>query len=717
MSSQQRYENFCKFITHYCIKEMFAMLQEEGTLGSLPLDLMHLLHVDPELGHDVCLSPQITLQDASAAALCVQQRYIAKWPETKFHLKEKIFIQLTHLPFAPRSLNTLRTRDVGTLMNVTGTVLRVTDKKVVENEKQFQCIKCGTDIIIKAEATQKYRIRPPSRCSKPKCKSYNFKELPLSCWMDVQELRVRDRGTENGAIPAVLTVILERQLTNRVQPGEDIAIVCYPILQWESPFSDAPCYQEIVLYGLSLSLLPKHAGGVPHSNFANQIMLCSYATRDKFVDSICSELKGMFVVKLATALMLVGGLRSEFDDGVNVRGESHMLVFGDPGTGKTLLLQRCLEICGRGVFTTGVGSSLAGLTATAVKENGEWHLEAGALVLSDSGVCCLDDFNKLNEGERMSLLEAMEQQSVSIAKAGIVIRLPTRCNVMAAYTAKSPSEAISFSLPLLSRFDMIFQLRDVPHRDWDAYLAQSINKPTKPAHLEPIQKYIEYAKTTCTPSPIPEDLQHLLTAYYDRMKEKFSSTSHPITTRALEALIRLTQSHTRLMCRAQVNLDDAITAIYVMEHSLYNTGIIESPSALHTSPPPNPDMYYEEVRSKILQTLCTAPIELPRPPPQPQPPRASLSRMTNEPKVNTPQRQFDETPSRQNSPGKVTSASNNYSNPNPNIPARKDDPQTVAKVSRPMQNFIAALDQVKYNARTLPGSEPTPEDILKRLRS
>nr|XP_005991185.1 PREDICTED: DNA helicase MCM8 [Latimeria chalumnae] len=345
------------------------------------------------------------------------------------------------------------------------------------------------------------------------------------------------------------------------------------------------------------------------------------------VNSLCPAIYGHELVKAGLALALFGGSQKYVDDKnrIPVRGDPHILVVGDPGLGKSQMLQAVCNIAPRGVYVCGNTTTTSGLTVTLSRDSasGDFTLEAGALILGDQGICCIDEFDKMGN-QHQALLEAMEQQSISLAKAGIVCSLPARTSIIAAANpigghynkAKTVSENLKMGSALLSRFDLVFILLDTPNEDHDHLLSEHVlamragkkglltsatvtrnntqdantsileaasDKPLSEKlkvspreHHDPIphqllRKYVGYARQYVKPKLSAEAAQVLQEFYLELRRQNQGPDSTPITTRQLESLIRLTEARARLELREKSTRSDAEDVVEIMKHSLLDT--------------------------------------------------------------------------------------------------------------------------------------------------
>ncbi len=314
--------------------------------------------------------------------------------------------------------------------------------------------------------------------------------------------------------------------------------------------------------------------------------------RRKIIASIAPTIYGMWDIKEAVALLLFGGVPKIAPDGTKIRGEIHVLLVGDPGTAKSQILQYVARIAPRGVYTTGKGSSAAGLTAAVVrdKQTGEYFLEAGAMVLADGGVVCIDEIDKMRDEDRVAIHEAMEQGTVSIAKAGIVARLNARASVLAAGNPKRGryiptlglSDNINLPVTILSRFDLIFILKDIAEIERDRSLVRYVLKihesyASTESEIPPdlLRKYIAYARKYVRPK-LTEEAERLIMEYYIELRKKSAENPEAplaITTRQLEALIRLAEAHAKMALKDRVEAEDAAEAIRLMNTMLEKVGM------------------------------------------------------------------------------------------------------------------------------------------------
>ncbi|CAB9509624.1 helicase MCM9 [Seminavis robusta] len=427
-------------------------------------------------------------------------------------------------------------------------------------------------------------------------------------------------------------------------------------------------------------------------NFWEHFKDAPIAARDHICKAVCPKLYGMAVVKLALLLTLIGGV-CEADDnseeptgvtddsnpaeqhfepeqfeifrdssGTNAstfygetrppgmrnsenrsgetvrtrrRGQSHLLLVGDPGTGKSQFLLFAAALCPRSVKTTGVGTTSAGLTCAAVRESGkEFSLEAGALVLADGGVCCIDEFGCIQDQDRTTIHEAMEQQTLSVAKAGIVCKLNCRASIVAVMNPKDCmydhqaglSRNTGLGTPLLSRFDVVFTLLDSTDAERDSKVTttllnraiqggetgNSAGDDTATAEkmwtVEKLRAYVSLVREQFRPT-MSDEAAILLELHYEKSRSS-QNTTMPVTVRFLESLIRLAQAHARLMFRKTVELDDAVAVVCIVECTAFGRETfaehMDSGDHLYRDPmnvvfSDTPDSDFQQLKSIILQ--------------------------------------------------------------------------------------------------------------------
>jgi replicative DNA helicase Mcm len=312
---------------------------------------------------------------------------------------------------------------------------------------------------------------------------------------------------------------------------------------------------------------------------------------DRLIGSFAPHIRGHEIFKEAILLLIVGSTQRALSDGSKVRGDINVFLVGDPGTAKSEMLKFCSRIAPRGLYTSGRGSTAAGLTAAVVRDtSGIFMLEAGAVVLGDQGLVCIDEFDKMRPEDRSALHEVMEQQSASIAKGGIVATLNARTSILAAANPmfgkydpfKNLTENVNLPIPLLTRFDLVFVVRDIPGEEKDRQIAQHIisqhgesgTDTTSLIDIDILTKYLAYAKRI--DPALTKEAESKIMEFYLKMrsiegedKEKMIT----ITPRQLEGLIRLATARARLLLKNQVEGDDADRAIFLFNKMLENSGI------------------------------------------------------------------------------------------------------------------------------------------------
>lgn len=510
--------------------------------------------------------------------------------------------------------------------------------------RKFQCCKCKTHANGFPDDHQFGSIAKPSYCNAiiddNRCTSTKFEPCPeegIPAKEDYQEIRIQELTSwlDIGAVPRSITVVLRHDLVDVCKAGDEVTIIGWILSRWKSIKSGMRCENEFCLIANNIVISNNHGGNQSEKldvkNFAENYWSTNQDNRlkgrDLLVDSFCPQIYGLFLVKLAVILTVIGGTANEDDpsgksEARRHRKEGHILLVGDPGTGKSQFLVSAAKLSTRSVMTTGSGSTNAGLTVAAVKDSGEWQLEAGALVLADCGLCCIDEFNALRSHDRTSIHEAMEQQTLSVAKAGLVCKLQTRCSIIAACNSKGRfdegeliSSNVALASPLLSRFDLILVLADRKSVEWDRSLSQSIleaasksasrRKPKTEGTIvdfETLKGYINYVRSTMKPT-MSHGARIVLGKYYQLQRRADLRDAARTTIRLLESLIRLAQAHAKLVLQDSVEVSDAIWAIVLMETSLSTQSMLSVRPDVYDSAPATPEVKYAEYETAILKRL------------------------------------------------------------------------------------------------------------------
>jgi len=472
------------------------------------------------------------------------------------------------------------------VVKITGSIIKSYPVYFKNVTTEQLCLKCNE---ISYLTEQEMRKRKDSNICNS-CGSSNVKLVQnFQSSFPSQSIRIQDMSN-SAAMSETIEVLIEGPNAGLYHPGDKISATGIVVRKWKQLRPNEPMLSTICLKHLQIV----KENDEDEEFFEIKHRVEEYSLKDTFskrkfiLDSFASEIFGIYNVKLGLILALIGGT----PDGENTRTNSHVLLVGDPGTGKSHLLKMVSKLINPSVLTNGVGTSDAGLTSCAIKQGKEWTLEAGALVLADTGICCIDEFNRLKVNEKSGLLESMEQQTISIAKAGIVTSLNTRCSVFAAagtrysYDTKRPvSDNLGMSTPLISRFDLIFGLFDRGKRAFDSEIADKI------LERDFVQKLPESAKwslptlkmylSQCRKrkNKIPESLSDILIKYYTR-KKKIEGNNEFNTIRMLESLVRLAESHSKLMNNDAVMEEDVFIAIILMESTLNSANNVDLSSDL-----------------------------------------------------------------------------------------------------------------------------------------
>lgn len=489
-------------------------------------------------------------------------------------------------------LRRIGSENIGRLLLIDGIIVRSTSVKPLLIKAAFQCRKCNSMAYVEQGGTL---MRGPGVCAHCRSKIFEFLEKQ-SIFMNSQELRIQERPEDlpPGQLPRAMDVKLLEDLVDTARPGDRVSIIGIARALQEFVGRKARLRTfDLLLDANYVEVMGKEVEVVeltPDDERLIKELAKDPFIHRKLVASLAPSIYGYGDLKEAVLYLLFGGVSKRLPDGVTIRSEINVLLVGDPGTAKSQLLQYVSRIAPRGLYTSGRGTTAAGLTAAVVREKtGGMVLEAGAMVLADKGVACIDEIDKMRPEDRVAIHEALEQHTVSVAKGGIVATLNARAAVLAAanpslgrYDAyRNITDNINLPVTLLSRFDLLFIMKDVPEADADSRTSAHIltlhrlkmTPEEPPLTPELLRKYIAYAKRV--EPQLSEEVVVELRQFYLKMRSTSGSTESPvaITPRQLEALVRLSEARARSFLRDRVEVEDARAIIRLMMLSLEDVGI------------------------------------------------------------------------------------------------------------------------------------------------
>ena len=593
-----------KFLKKQYKRELAELSREYPHNRSLIIDYRTILN--NRLAFELLRSPGKVIGDIRDAII---QNKLIKLKDGED--PELLNIRFTNLP-QRTDVRDIRAEQINTFVAIEGILRKTTEVRPRIVSAVFRCRSCGklTDPVIQGYG----RFDEPDFC--PNCERKTRLDLVMNrCrFVDTQKLRIQEspEGLRGGEQPQTLDVDATDDLTGQVAPGDRVVVNGILRSVQRINYGQKSTLFDIYLECNFIEIAEKEFEEIAISEedeaeikaLARDPMIYKKITR-----SIAPTIYGTDDVKEAIALQLFGGIAKDMPDGSRLRGDIHVLLVGDPGIAKSQILRYVVKLSPRGIYTSGKSSTSAGLTATAVKDefgDGRWTLEAGALVLADMGIAAVDEMDKMAKEDRSALHEAMEQQSISLAKAGITATLKSRCALLGAANPKLGrfdqfvpiAEQINMPPSLLSRFDLIFVMTDQPEAERDGAIANHIIKthsvgelikqheysplpdvdeeyieralaPVTP-DIDPVllRKYIAYAKRTCFPI-LSDGAKEALIAYYMRLRNLASGNKPvPVTARQLEALVRLAEASARMRLSNTVDTEDTDRILRIVDACL-----------------------------------------------------------------------------------------------------------------------------------------------------
>jgi len=605
-------DSFEQFFRNYYDNEIKQLAKRyPNEQRSLHVDWQDLYRFDPDLADDFIAQPE-QLQRYAEEALRLYDLPIDV-------SLGQAHVRIRNLPETESpEIREIRARDMNSLVQVYGIVRKATDVRPKIEEAAFECQLCGTLTRVPQSSGDFQEPHECQGCERQGPFRVNFDQ---SEFVDSQKLRIQEspEGLRGGETPQALDVHVEDDITGEVTPGDHVSATGVLRLEQQGDNQDKSPVFDFYMEGMSVDIDEEQFEDMDITNEDKKAIYEISNDDDvyeRMIASIAPSIYGYEQEKLAMILQLFSGVTKQLPDGSRIRGDLHMLLIGDPGTGKSQMLGYIQNIAPRSVYTSGKGSSSAGLTAAAVRDDfgdgQQWTLEAGALVLADQGIAAVDELDKMRPEDRSAMHEALEQQKISVSKAGINATLKSRCSLLGAANPKygrfdqyEPiGEQIDLEPALISRFDLIFTVTDQPDEEKDRNLAEHIITTNYAGELttqreemssldvsdaeidemteqvdpeidaELLRKYIAYAKQNCHPRMTDAAQETIRDFYVDlRSRGTDEDAAVPVTARKLEALVRLAEASARVRLSDTVEQRDAERSVEIVRSCLQDIGV------------------------------------------------------------------------------------------------------------------------------------------------
>ncbi|KAK9277392.1 hypothetical protein L1049_006935 [Liquidambar formosana] len=578
---------------------------------SLEIDYKQFIYIHPNIAIWLADAPQSVLEVMEDVAKNV---VFDLHPNYK-NIHQKIYVRITNLPVYDQIRN-IRQIHLNTMIRIGGVVTRRSGVFPQLQQVKYDCNKCG--MILGPFFQNSYSEVKVGSCPECQSKGPFTVNIEQTIYRNYQKLTLQESPgiVPAGRLPRYKEVILLNDLIDCARPGEEIEVTGIYTNNFDLSLNTKngfPVFATVVEANYVTKKHDLFSAYKLTQEDKEEIEKLAKDPRigEMIIKSIAPSIYGHEDIKTAIALAMFGGQEKNVEGKHRLRGDINVLLLGDPGTAKSQFLKYVEKTGQRAVYTTGKGASAVGLTAAVHKDpvTREWTLEGGALVLADKGICLIDEFDKMNDQDRVSIHEAMEQQSISISKAGIVTSLQARCSVIAAAnpiggrydSSKNFSQNVELTDPIVSRFDILCVVKDVVDPITDEMLAKFVvdshfksqpkganldkslsdsqedsqpsARPVDPEILpqDLLKKYITYAKMNVFPRLHDADLNKLTHVYAELRRESSHGQGVPIAVRHIESMIRMSEAHARMHLRQHVTQEDVDMAIRVLLDSFIST--------------------------------------------------------------------------------------------------------------------------------------------------